>query len=705
MSDGQAGVLPLPRLADGALGRPGLDRLHRRHRHRRRARPQRPAPVPLLGHRRRPRDHGVRGRACSTSTRPRGRRRAACSPAACSWSTPPRAASSTTTRSRPSLAAAHPYQRVARTTTSSHLDDAARPRLPTPQHAHRRHPPAVFGYTNEELKILIEPDGPHRRRAHRLDGHRHADRRALRAAPAAVRLLQPAVRPGHQPAARRHPRGAGHLPRQPPRARAQPARARARVVPPDRSCPYPIIDNDELAKLVYIDDDDGHARLRPSPSTACTRWPRAATACGAPSTRCASRVSAAIDGRRQHRHPRPTGTRPASWRRSRRCCSPARAPPPHPGEDPHPGRPGGRVRRRPRGAPHGAAARLRRRRHQPVPGVRDHRGHDRPGHHRDHRSRSRRSRNYIKACGKGVLKVMSKMGISTVASYTGAQVFEAIGLVPGPGRRVLHRHRQPARRRRPRRAGRRGRGCATPGLPAPARTSWPTASSRSAASTSGAGRASTTSSTPRPCSSCSTPPGPKRYEIFKEYTSLVDDQADRAGHPAGAVPVQAGDQPPIPIDEVEPVSEIVKRFSTGAMSYGSISKEAHENLAIAMNRLGARSNTGEGGEDADRYTARRQRRPAPQRHQAGGLRPLRRHQRVPRQRRRPADQDGPGRQARRGRPAAGPQGVPVDRPHPALHARRGPHHARRPTTTSTPSRIWPSSSTTSRTPTPGPGCT
>ena len=61
--------------------------------------------------------------------------------------------------------------------------------------------------------------------------------------------------------------------------------------------------------------------------------------------------------------------------------------------------------------------------------------------------------------------------------------------------------------------------------------------------------------------------------------------------------INTGGRAPIPIDEVEPVSEIVKRFSTGAMSYGSISKEAHENLAIAMNRLGARSNTGEGGED------------------------------------------------------------------------------------------------------------
>src|SRR5204863_643965 len=93
----------------------------------------------------------------------------------------------------------------------------------------------------------------------------------------------------------------------------------------------------------------------------------------------------------------------------------------------------------------------------------------------------------------------------------------------------------------------------------------------------------------------------KRYEIFKEYTSLVDSQSKKLATLRGLFEL-AGEREPISIDEVEPVSEIVKRFSTGAMSYGSISKEAHETLAIAMNRLGARSNTGEGGEDADRFT-------------------------------------------------------------------------------------------------------
>ena len=97
----------------------------------------------------------------------------------------------------------------------------------------------------------------------------------------------------------------------------------------------------------------------------------------------------------------------------------------------------------------------------------------------------------------------------------------------------------------------------------------------------------------------------KRYEIFKEYTKLVDEQSSQLATLRGLFRFRDGVRKPVPIDEVEPVSAIVKRFSTGAMSYGSISKEAHETLAIAMNRLGGKSNTGEGGEDADRFVPRR----------------------------------------------------------------------------------------------------
>ena len=111
---------------------------------------------------------------------------------------------------------------------------------------------------------------------------------------------------------------------------------------------------------------------------------------------------------------------------------------------------------------------------------------------------------------------------------------------------------------------------------------------------------------------------------------------------------------PIAIEEVEPISEIVKRFNTGAMSYGSISMEAHETLAIAMNRLGGRSNTGEGARTVERLLDPT----AALGDQAGGVRPLRVTVDVPHPRRRHPDQDGAGRQAGRRGPAAGAEGLP-----------------------------------------------
>ena len=95
----------------------------------------------------------------------------------------------------------------------------------------------------------------------------------------------------------------------------------------------------------------------------------------------------------------------------------------------------------------------------------------------------------------------------------------------------------------------------------------------------------------------------ERYDVYKEYTSARRRRSRRKlATLRGLFELREGVREPVPIDEVEPVSEIVKRFATGAMSYGSISKEAHETLAIAMNRIGGKSNTGEGGEDADRFT-------------------------------------------------------------------------------------------------------
>ncbi|MEU5051883.1 glutamate synthase large subunit [Streptomyces sp. NPDC021096] len=207
-------------------------------------------------------------------------------------------------------------------------------------------------------------------------------------------------------------------------------------------------------------------------------------------------------------------------------------------------------------------------------------------------------RNLIKALGKGVLKVMSKMGISTVASYRGAQVFEAVGLdedfvatyfqgtatkIGGAGLDVVAREV----------AARHTKAYPVTGVPASHRRldiggeyQWrregephlfdPDTVFRLQHST----RA-------------------RRYDIFKQYTRRVDEQSERLMTLRGLFSFKS-DRPAIPLDEVEPVSAIVQRFSTGAMSYGSISQEAHETLAIAMNRLGAKSNTGEGGEDPER---------------------------------------------------------------------------------------------------------
>ncbi len=209
--------------------------------------------------------------------------------------------------------------------------------------------------------------------------------------------------------------------------------------------------------------------------------------------------------------------------------------------------------------------------------------------------------NYVKAAGKGVLKVMSKMGISTLASYTGAQLFQAVGISQAGARRVLHRPDMSDRRHRPRRHRRRRRETGMRWRSWRAPRSARTANSRWAASTSGVAKVNTTCSTRTRCSSCSTPPAPGSTTIFKEYTNLVDDQSERMASLRGLLRFRDGARPPVPLEEVEPASEIVKRFSTGAMSYGSISAEAHETLAIAMNRLGGRSNCGEGGEDVRRF--------------------------------------------------------------------------------------------------------
>ena len=206
--------------------------------------------------------------------------------------------------------------------------------------------------------------------------------------------------------------------------------------------------------------------------------------------------------------------------------------------------------------------------------------------------------NVRKALGKGVLKVMSKMGISTIASYTGAQVFEAIGLAQdfvdeyfsGTTSRIegvgLDEIAEEVRRRHL---------VAYPqsGLPLAHRTlvtggeyQWRREGEEHLFNPETVFRLQHATSS-------------GRYDVFKKYSELVDHNSRRLMTLRSLLEFK-GDRPSISIDEVEPASEIVKRFSTGAMSYGSISAEAHETLAIAMNRLGGKSNTGEGGEDRDR---------------------------------------------------------------------------------------------------------
>jgi len=208
-------------------------------------------------------------------------------------------------------------------------------------------------------------------------------------------------------------------------------------------------------------------------------------------------------------------------------------------------------------------------------------------------------RNLVKALGKGVLKVMSKMGVSTVASYRGAQIFEAIGIsnevidkyftgttsrLGGIGLDVLaqevsKRHDvaypftgiSPAHRQLAIGGEYQWRREGEPHLFDPETVFKLQHSTRTG-----------------------------QMDVFRSYTEKVNEQSKRLMTLRGLFELSK-DRKPISIDEVEPIENILSRFNTGAMSYGSISGEAHETLAIAMNRLGARSNTGEGGEDPERY--------------------------------------------------------------------------------------------------------
>ncbi len=206
--------------------------------------------------------------------------------------------------------------------------------------------------------------------------------------------------------------------------------------------------------------------------------------------------------------------------------------------------------------------------------------------------------NYIKAIGKGLSKIMSKMGISTYMSYCGAQIFEAIGLqkpfvekyfrgtasqVGGIGvfevaEEALRMHRA-AFGSDPVLAGM---------LEAGGEYAWRT-------------RGEEHMWTPDAIAKLQHSARANRFDTYKEYAQIINDQSRRHMTLRGLFEFKVDPAKAIPVDEVEPAAEIVKRFATGAMSLGSISTEAHTTLAVAMNRIGGKSNTGEGGEDPARY--------------------------------------------------------------------------------------------------------
>ena len=211
-------------------------------------------------------------------------------------------------------------------------------------------------------------------------------------------------------------------------------------------------------------------------------------------------------------------------------------------------------------------------------------------------------RNYIKAIDKGLSKVMSKMGVSTYMSYCGAQLFEAVGIdsntidkyftgtssrVEGIGvfeiaEEALRCHRA-AFREDPALAG---------GLAAGGEYAWRV-------------RGEEHMWTPDAIARLQHATRSGNFGTYKEYAQIINDQSERLMTLRGLFAFRVDPARAIALDEVEPASEIVKRFATGAMSLGSISTEAHATLAIAMNRLGGKSNTGEGGEDERRYREER----------------------------------------------------------------------------------------------------
>ncbi len=498
------------------------------------------------------------------------------------------------------LAAEHPYAEW-RDRGLVHLHD-----LPDREHVVYSHESVMrrqktFGYTHEELKLLVAPMA--RNGAEALGSMGTDTPVAVLSEPPApaVRLLPAAVRAGHEPAARRDPRGARHVAVVDDRRRGQPARTGAGVVRPDRAA---VPDHRQRR----AGEAHPHRRRRRPSRVRGARdlrpLPRRGRRRGAArSARPCARGSVGGDrgGQAHHRavrsrlgpgvgadpvaaaSPRRCTTTSSARRRARRWGSWSR---PGDAREVHHmalliGYGAGAIN------PYLAFESIEDLIAQQLHGLGDMDPHE-------------AVKNYIKAAGKGVLKVMSKMGISTVASYRGAQVFEAIGLghelvdeyftgtvsrLGGIGldeiaEECARRHLIAYAPRPDERAHR--------DLDLGGEYQWRREGEYHLFN-------------PETVFKLQHATRAKRYDVYRSTRKLVDDQSKRLATLRGLFTFRDGVRDPVPIDEVEPASEILKRFATGAMSYGSISKEAHENLAIAMNRIGGKSNTGEGGEDADRY--------------------------------------------------------------------------------------------------------
>ena len=484
-----------------------------------------------------------------------------------------------------------------------------------------------------------------------------------RPAPVAVQLLQAALRAGHQPADRPDPRGDRHVAGHRRRRRGQPARRERPSTRTSSSWTSRSCATSELETLRQVSTTSSAAH------TIDITWPvadgpegmqaRLANVCDEAYDALEAGVNILILSDRAvgpERAPIPVAARGQ------------RRPPPPRARGHAPARgPRARVRRAARGPPLRDADRLRRERGQPVPACSTRSTSWSPrGGSRASTDPDEAERRAVKALGKGLLKTISKMGISTIQSYCGAQIFEAVGLektlvdrhftgtasrIGGvgldvlaaggarpPRARLARRARRPAAgRRRLRLAPRRRAPHVEPG------------DDRAAAARRARGNGDA-------------------QEKYDEYATPINEDAarratlrglmtfrtDRRARPARRGRAGQGDR-----------QALRHRRDVARLD---LDARRTRRSPMAMNRLGGRSNTGEGGEDPRRFPPER-RRLAPLGDQAGRLRPLRRDDPLPRQRRPAADQDGPGRQARRGRPAARPQGRP-------LHRLGPPHDAR-----------------------------